>query len=79
MRIEKKNVNRYVRYEYLLKEVGEQSNLNQKISSKPSRTVDFALRFVLLTKSKFKIHTFNNHYESQYKINGYKKEFELIF
>jgi hypothetical protein len=47
-------------------EVGEvQSILNQKISSKSSRTIDFISRFVLLIKSKFKIRTFNNHYESR--------------
>jgi hypothetical protein len=43
--------------------------LNQKLGSKALRTVDFASRFILSIKSKFKISIFNNHYESQYKIN----------
>jgi hypothetical protein len=46
-----------------------QSPLNQKLSSKSLRAIDFASRFVLLIKSKFKIHTFNSYYESRYKIN----------
>jgi hypothetical protein len=52
--------------------------LNQKIDSKLSKIIDFASRFVLLIKSKFKIRTLNNHYKSQCKINGYKR-FEPIF
>jgi hypothetical protein len=51
-------------------EVGEvQSSLNQKLGSKLLRAVDFASRFILLIKSKFKIHTFNSYYESRCKIN----------
>jgi hypothetical protein len=47
-------------------EVGEVQNpLNQKLCSKALRAVDFALRFVLSIKSKFKINTFNRYYESQ--------------
>jgi hypothetical protein len=41
-----------------------QRALNQKVGSKSSETVDFISRFILLIDSKFKIHTFNNHYES---------------
>jgi hypothetical protein len=60
--------------EPILGEVGEvQNRLNQKLSSKSLRAVDFALRFVLLIKFKFKIHTFNSYYQSQYKINGSQK------
>jgi hypothetical protein len=45
--------------------VGEvQSPLNQKLSSKSLRAVDFASRFILSIKFKFKIHTFNSYYES---------------
>jgi hypothetical protein len=45
--------------------VGEvQTTLNKKIGLKSFRTVDFALRFIFFIKFKFKIHTFNNHYES---------------
>jgi hypothetical protein len=47
-----------------------QSPLNQNLGSKPLKAVDFASRFVLLIKSKFKIHTFNSYYESRCKING---------
>jgi hypothetical protein len=37
------------------KEVGEvQSTLNKKNGSKPSRTIDFASRFILLIKSNLK-------------------------
>jgi hypothetical protein len=43
--------------------------LNQKVGSKPSEAVDFASRFVFLINCKFKIRTFNNYYESRYKIN----------
>jgi hypothetical protein len=46
-----------------------QNSLKQKIGLESSRAVDFTLRFVLLINFKFKIHTFNNHYESQCKIN----------
>jgi hypothetical protein len=53
--------------------VGEvQSPLNQKLGLKILRAVDFALRFVLLIKSKFTIRIFNNYYESRYKINGFQ-------
>jgi hypothetical protein len=68
---------RYLHLEHCLynsKGMGEvQSTLNQKLGSKSSRTVNFVSRFVFLIKFKFKIHTFNNHYESQYKINDSKK------
>jgi hypothetical protein len=47
-----------------------QSLLNQKLSSKHLRAVDFASRFVLSIKFKFKIHTFDNYYKSRCKING---------
>jgi hypothetical protein len=50
-----------------------QSTLNQKVGSKSSRTVDFVSRFIFLIKFKFKIRTFNNHYESRYKINGSRR------
>jgi hypothetical protein len=40
--------------------------------SKPFRIVNFVLRFVFLIKFKFKIHTLNNHYDSQCKINDSK-------
>jgi hypothetical protein len=36
-----------------------QNPLNQKLGSKPLRAVDFASRFVLSIKFKFKIRTFN--------------------
>jgi hypothetical protein len=38
--------------------------LNQKVGSKFFEPVDFASRFIFLINSKFKIHTFNNNYES---------------
>jgi hypothetical protein len=50
-----------------------QRPLNQKLSSKPSEIVDFALRFVLLINFKFEIHIFSNYYESRCKINGSRK------
>jgi hypothetical protein len=53
--------------------------LNQKVGLKFFRVVDFVSRFVLLIKFKFKIYTFNNYYESRYKINGSKKNLNLIF
>jgi hypothetical protein len=55
-------------------EVGEvQTTLNQKISSNLSRIIDFTSKFIFLIKSKFKVHIFNNYYESRCKINSYKK------
>jgi hypothetical protein len=61
-------------------EVGEvQSPLNQKLSSKSLRSVDFVSRFVLSIKSKFKFHTFNSYYESQCKINGSQKLWTHFF
>jgi hypothetical protein len=55
-------------------EMGEvQISLNKILSSKPFRFVNFASRFVLLIKFKFKIRTFNNYYESRCKINGCEK------
>jgi hypothetical protein len=35
------------------------------VQIKSSGAVDFALRFVFLINSKFKIRTFNNYYESR--------------
>jgi hypothetical protein len=47
----------------VFRELGEevQNPLNQKFGLKSLRAVDFASRFVLLIKSKFKIRTFNNY------------------
>jgi hypothetical protein len=60
--------------------VGEvQNTLKQKVSSKFFRAVDFTSRFVLSIISKFKIHTFNNYYESRCKINGSKKNLNSLF
>jgi hypothetical protein len=39
---------------------------------KSFRIVDFVSGFRLIIDSKVEIHTFNNNYESQYKINGPK-------
>jgi hypothetical protein len=50
----------------------------KKVGSKSYGTVDFVSRFIFLINSKFKIHTFNNYYESQCKINN-SSDFELIF
>jgi hypothetical protein len=49
-----------------------QSTLNQKNNLKSFKTVDFASRFILFIKFKFKIRTFNNHYEFKCKINDSK-------
>jgi hypothetical protein len=49
-----------------------QKPLNQKVG-KSSKAVDFVSRFVLLINFKFKIYTFSDYYESQYKIKNFKK------
>jgi hypothetical protein len=50
-----------------------QNTLNQKVSLKFSKIVNFVLRFIILIKFKFKIYIFNNHYESRCKINNFKR------
>jgi hypothetical protein len=71
----------YLNYFLMLLEGGSQSRpqggsggtFEPKIDLKFFRIINFASRFILLIKFKFKIYIFNNHYESRYKINGYKK------